>query len=263
MTQATYEHLLIERRSDRVALVTINRPRKLNAFSSQTRREFAAALGELGDDPAVGAITLTGAGDRGFIAGLDLSEAQHYRPEDVPTYGDQFRAAYLAILDLDKPTVAAVNGYAVGAGFQLAAICDLRIASENARFGMGEIDDGIPCIVGTYVLWDLVGRGRATELALTGRMIGAEEALAWGIVSRVVPQAQLMDVALEQARLLAAKPRTAMRMNKQWMRELFVPGYLRSKEFARTAHIEAYESGDPQRAMANFVAHRREGRSPT
>lgn len=268
MPEMVYEHLLVERRGpsaegrgDTVALVAINRPQKLNAFSAQTRRELVAAIGKLGADPAVGAIVLTGAGQRAFTAGQDLSEASQFGSEQASTWVDQWKEVHGTILGLEKPIVAAVNGYAVGAGFQIAVDCDLRIASENARFGMAEIDAGIPCIGGITTLWEMIGRGRTAEVALTGRMLSAREALAWGIVTRVVAQEQLLDAALEQARALAAKPRTAMRMNKQWLRELLLANQARAKEFGRHAHGEAYASGDARRAMGDFLAGRREGRA--
>jgi len=256
-----YEHLLVEYPRRSVAVVTFNRPERLNALSSQTRNELVMALGELGLNPDVGAIVLTGAGDKAFAAGQDLSEAQTFDPDMIDSWIDDWGRVYSAVLDLEKPIVAAVNGYAVGAAFQIALVCDLRIAADHARFGMPEIDDAIPCITGTWTLDSVIGRGRITDLILTGRMLDAGEALSWGIVSAVVPARDLLEVALARAAMLAAKPRLAMRLNKALFRNLMLSTFPTFEQYAKQAHADAYRSGEPARVMAEFLARKREGRS--
>ena len=261
MTRLKYEHILIEHKKGGVAVITINRPQKMNAFASQTRREMAAAFNELGADPKVGAIILTGAGDRAFAAGQDLAEAQKYDSSQVNQWIEEWTDLYAALLKQDKPVIAAVNGYAVGAAFQIALLCDLRICSETARFGMPEIEDAIPCITGTWTLWDAVGRLRTADMILTGRIIDAQEALVWGIARSVVPKEKLMEAALELGRTMATKPKVAMRLNKTRLRDLLMANKEESAAFAKRAHTEAYASGEPQTAMANFLAKRAQGRS--
>lgn len=258
---STHDQILVERGDDGVTVITINRPARLNALTEQTRAELIGALQELTSDAGTRAVVLTGAGDRAFAAGQDLAEAQQFGPERIETWIIEWTRLYDAILSCPHPVIAAVNGYAVGAAFQMALMCDLRLAAENARFGMPEIDDAIPCITGTWTLYDVVGRSRTAELILTGRQLDAEEALVWGIVHRIVPNDQLMNVALDQARILAAKPATAMRLNKQWLRKLMMTNLAETTAFAKRAHAEAFGSGEPRQAMANFLAKRREGRA--
>lgn len=259
--QQTYANLLVARHGDGVALVTLNRPERLNALDHETRFALCAAIRDLQDDPGTRAIVLTGAGDRAFAAGQDLSEAQEFDVQQVAMWIDEWAMVYHTIIGLHKPTIAAINGYAVGAAFQIALVCDLRIAATNARFGMPEIDDAIPCITGTWTLYEVVGRARTADMILTGRLIDAAEALNWGIVHRVVPTEELRDTALAQARQLAAKSPRAMRLNKERLRQLFMKDFEETESFAKSAHAEAFRSGEPQRAMEDFIAKRRQGRS--
>lgn len=256
-----YADILVEQRPDGVAVVTINRPERLNAFSRVTRSELRHALQALDGQSAIGAIVLTGAGARAFAAGQDLAEAQQFDADRAKQWIDEWGALYDAMLSLTKPCIAAVNGYAVGAGFQVALMCDLRIAAEHARFGMPEVDDAIPCITGTWSLYNLIGHAHTADLILSGRMLSAEEALDWGIVARVVADGDLHSDALATARRLAAKPRTAVRLNKQWLRTLLMHQFDETVAFAKQAHAEAFRSGEPREAMAAFLAKRDAGRS--
>ncbi|OFV84025.1 MAG: enoyl-CoA hydratase, partial [Acidobacteria bacterium RBG_16_64_8] len=190
-----YEHLIVEKHGA-VRVITLNRPHVLNALNREMRRELTEAFVKANHDDEVGSIVLTGSGERAFAAGQDLNEAKEFTPERAHTWIDEFFALYSALRNLDKSVVAAVNGYAVGAGLQIALLTDLRIASERAQLGMPEIHDGIPCITGTWTLWDIIGRSRTEDLVLTGRLLGAQEALQWGLVNRVVPSADVVPVAL-------------------------------------------------------------------
>ncbi len=241
----------------RVRVITLSRPDVLNAINRQMRAEMAEALRQANRDEAVGCVVLTGAGERAFAAGQDLREALQLTAERAPAWIDEFDALYSALRGLDKASIAAINGYAVGAGFQVTLLCDLRIASERAKVGMPEINDGIPCITGTWTLWDIIGRSRTTELVLTGRLLEAREALDWGLVHRVVPPAELMDAALALAEEMAAKPQTAIRLNKERWRQLTQRGAEEAREFARRAHAAAFASGEPRRAMEAFLARRK------
>ena len=149
----------------------------------------------------------------------------------------------------------------VGAGFQLALLCDIRIAADHARFGMPEIDDAIPCITGTWTLYDLIGRGRTVDLVLSGRMVDAGEALEWGILTRVVPAADLQQEAHQMASFLATKPATAIRLNKEWFRRLLLEELPATEAYAREAHGSAFATGEPQEKMAAFLSHKAGGRS--
>jgi enoyl-CoA hydratase len=207
----TFENLLLERDA-RTAVVTINRPSVLNALNTSTLDELRRAVLDLRADPDVLAIVVTGIGDKAFAAGADLSEVAALSPEQAHAQARGGQHVFDVIETLGKPTIAAVNGYALGGGCELAMACTLRIAGDTARFGQPEINLGlIPGYGGTQRLPRLVGKGVALDLLLTGRQIGAEEALRIGLVNRVVPAAQLLETARAVAAELAGKPPLAAR----------------------------------------------------
>ncbi|MBV9924751.1 MAG: enoyl-CoA hydratase/isomerase family protein [Acidobacteria bacterium] len=211
---ASYETLLVERRG-RVAVITINRPQKLNALNIQTRAEGAAALEELREDESVRVVVITGAGEKAFVAGADIAEFEGrtaVSQRDVMTG----RSLFTAVDTFPKPVIAMVNGFCLGGGCELALSCDLRVASETARFGQPEINLGIiPGGGGTQRLTRLVGEGKAMELILTGDMIDAQHAYNLGLVNMVVPAADLEAKTMELANRIAEKSPVALRMAKE------------------------------------------------
>lgn len=206
-----YENLLVERDGS-VLIVTINRPDKLNALNGRTVAELDQAMQEAAADPAVRAIVLTGAGEKSFVAGADISELAVQTPVSGREHARAGQAAFDRIERLGKPVIAAVNGFALGGGCELAMACTIRLAADGARFGQPEINLGlIPGYAGSQRLPRLVGRGRALELLLTGAQITADEAWRIGLVNRVVPAAQLMTEARALAQSLASKAPIAVR----------------------------------------------------
>jgi enoyl-CoA hydratase len=188
-------------REGRLATVTVNRPEKLNALTRATIDELRTAFEELGADAEVGGVILTGAGEKAFVAGADIGELNDLGPVAAREHALRGQALCRTIETLGKPVVAAVQGFALGGGCELAMACTLRVAGEKARFGQPEVKLGlIPGFGGTQRLGRLVGRGAALELLLTGEMIDAREAHRLGLVNRVVPQDQVM----EEARTLMA-----------------------------------------------------------
>lgn len=184
------------RHDDAVATLTISRPDKMNALNGETVAELDQALRSLVDDSSVRGIVLTGEGEKAFVAGADIAELARMEPLSGVTTSRRGQDAFRFLERSPKPVIAAVNGYALGGGLELALACHLRIASDNARFGLPEVKLGIiPGYGGTVRLPRLVGRGRALELILTGEMIDAAEAHRIGLVNRVVPQAELADAA--------------------------------------------------------------------
>ncbi len=211
---ASYETLLIERR-DRVALITINRPQKMNALNIQTREEGAHALEELRADESVRVVVFTGAGEKAFVAGADIAE---FKGRTAVTQRDVMtgRSLFTAIDTFPKPVIAMINGYCLGGGCELALSCDLRIAGENAKFGQPEINLGIiPGGGGTQRLTHLVGEGKAMELILTGDIIDAQTAYQFGLVNMVFPATDLEAKTLELANRIAEKSPVALRMAKE------------------------------------------------
>jgi enoyl-CoA hydratase len=208
----TYQTLLFEVR-DGIAFVTINRPDKLNALNDAVIADLDRAVERITSDGAIAAAILTGAGPKAFVAGADIGELSTQNQ-----FGGKARAMYgQAVLRrlerCGKPVVAAVNGFALGGGCELAMACHLRVASENAKFGQPEVKLGIgPGYGGTVRLPRLVGKGRALDLLLTARMIGAEEALQMGLVNRVVPADKLMAEAESLLRTIMANGPLAVRL---------------------------------------------------
>jgi enoyl-CoA hydratase len=200
----------LERRG-RVALITLDRPDRLNALSPEMLDGLGALLGEVEADEGIGAAVLTGAGDRAFSAGADVSLVREASPLQAREFAARGHRTCDRIEAVAVPVIAAVNGYALGGGCEVALACDVRLASERAQLGLPEVTLGIfPGWGGTQRMPRLVGPGRAKELIFTGRRVGAEEALAMGLVDRVHPHDELLDAALELAGEMAAKPRWAV-----------------------------------------------------
>jgi enoyl-CoA hydratase len=196
---------------ERVALVTIDRPEALNALSTPVLHALRDVLGRLDSDPDVGVVVLTGAGERAFIAGADISELRTMTPVEARGYAELGQACAHALESLRRPTIAAVNGFALGGGCEMALACDLRLASANARFGQPEINLGlIPGWGGTQRLARATGIGFAKELVLSGRLVGADEALARGLVNAVHPPDELLPRTLELAGEIARKSPLAL-----------------------------------------------------
>jgi enoyl-CoA hydratase/carnithine racemase len=220
------------------------------------RQEVVRALDSLRLDDSIGAVIITGAGDRAFSAGQDLNEAQAFDGDSADSWMDDWKAMYGAVRAFDKPIIAALNGVAAGSGFQVALLCDIRVGHPGVKMGQTEINSGLPSATGTWLMWDLLGRSRTTELVLSGRLMDGEECYQVGIIHRLVPENQVQATALEIARDLAAKPRVAMQLNKRRLREITEPGFLDAEEVGRRLHREAFGSGEPRAAMEEFFAKR-------
>ena len=198
-----YENLLIEN-SGGVATLTINRPKALNSLNSSVLDELLDAFTALGQDGDVKAIVLTGSGEKAFVAGADIAEMADMTVQQAKEFSRKGQRLVNLIGQLSKPVIAAVNGFALGGGLEMALACDFAYASENAKVGLPEVTLGIlPGFGGTQKLGRLIGRSRANELIFTGRMLTAAEAREWGIVNAVFPLSELLDKAMETAGKIA------------------------------------------------------------
>ena len=207
----TFDNLLIER-DGAVAIVTFNRPKVLNALNGQTLTELSAAMAAFKGDDGVRAIVLTGAGEKSFVAGADINELAVLSPVAGKDHARRGQQVFDEIEHLGKPVIAAINGFALGGGCELAMACTIRLAADHARFGQPEINLGlIPGYAGSQRLPRLVGKGVALEVLLTGDMITAQRAYEIGLVNRVVPAAELLAEAKKLAHALAAKAPIAVR----------------------------------------------------
>ena len=206
----TFDNLLLDR-DGALAVVTINRPKVLNALNGATIGELEQAFSALKDDASVRVVVVTGAGEKSFVAGADISELAAQTAASARELALRGQRVFGLIENLGKPVIAAVNGFALGGGCELAMACTIRLAADTARFGQPEVNLGlIPGYAGTQRLPRLVGKGIALELLLTGRQVKAEEAARIGLVNRVVPAADLLTEAKALASELAKKPPVSM-----------------------------------------------------
>jgi enoyl-CoA hydratase len=211
----SYENLLVEINKG-IAVVTINRPKALNALSIAVLGELADTFAELQDDASLACVILTGGGEKAFVAGADIAAMQAMTAVEAEKFARLGHKILNTIESFPRPVIAAVNGFALGGGCELAMACDVRIASENARFGQPEVNLGvIPGFGGTLRLSRLVGKGRAKELIYTGDMIDAEEACRIGLANKVVAPGQLLEEAQKMAAKIADKGPLAVSLAKQ------------------------------------------------
>lgn len=213
MAASSERESVLCRVEDGVAIVTISRPKALNALNSRTLDELEATVAELAAEAAVQAIVVTGDGEKAFVAGADIAELAELRPVDAQAASAKGQRVFSALENCGKPVVGAINGFALGGGLELALACHIRIASEKARMGLPEVTLGlIPGYGGTQRLARTVGVGRALQMVQTGDMIDAATAERWGLVTQVCPPADLLDTAVALARKIASRGPVAVRL---------------------------------------------------
>jgi enoyl-CoA hydratase/carnithine racemase len=240
---------------NRLGTITVNRPEARNALSKTVLREIRAALEDFAARDDVGAVVFTGAGEKAFIAGADITQLVNYTLADG--LASEMARLYDYIEDYDKPTIAAVNGFALGGGNELAMSCDIRIAAESARFGLPETNLGVlPGAGGTQRLTRLVGKGRAVELILTGRIFGAGEAKDMGLVSDVVPDAGLLDAARALAEEIMAKGPLAVRLAKLVIKTGAETDQRTGLVIERLAQSLLYTTADKREGARAFIEKR-------
>ena len=245
--------MLVER-EERVGVVLMNRPKQLNALSGELMGAVVAALREFDADPEIRAIVL-GGNERAFAAGADIAELAAGTP--VSLYENRRIDQWDKIRDLRTPVVAAVSGFCLGGGCELALLCDLIVASETARFGQPEINLGVlPGAGGTQRLTRAVGKAIAMDMILTGRMLGAREALGLGLVARVVAREAWLDEAKRAAREIAAKGPIAVRLAKEAVDQAFEAPLRVGVEFERRAFYLARASEDATEGLTAFIEKR-------
>lgn len=248
---------LIYEKVGRVAKITLNRPEVYNAINEQAKREIAQALHKAQDDASIGCVLLTGAGEKAFCSGQDLSESVKYDPNDVEHWMKSFQDLYNPLRDFDKPLVCAINGVSVGSGFQVPLLCDIRLASSTARFAMTEIDVGLACIMGANLLCEAMGECIATYMILSGEFISAQRMKEIGVITEIYEPDELQDKAMKFCQKMAEKPPVAIKMNKQFFRRRTEHFYRDSLDFAVVAHTEGYKSGEPNEYQKRFFARKK------
>jgi enoyl-CoA hydratase len=249
-----YETILLERRG-KVGVITLNRPKALNALSSALMSDLAGGLDELEADDAIGCIVLTGS-EKAFAAGADIKEMQSKSYMDV--YKEDFiTASWERIAVTRKPVIAAVAGYALGGGCELAMMCDFIIAADTAKFGQPEITIGtIPGAGGTQRLTRFVGKSKAMDMVLTGRMMDAQEAERAGLVSRIVPAAELMEEVVKIADRIADMSRPVVMMAKESVNRAYETTLSEGVRFERRLFHSTFATDDQKEGMAAFIEKR-------
>jgi enoyl-CoA hydratase len=252
----SYKNLLVETR-DGVAVVTVNRPDKLNALNDETMAELESAFTVIAGDAQVKGVILTGAGEKAFVAGADISELA----QETPVEGRERSLRGQRVLDrierLGKPVVAAVNGFALGGGCELAMACHVRIAADGARLGTPEVKLGLMCgYAGTQRLPRLVGRGRALELLLTGEMVDAQEAMRIGLVNRVVPRDKLLGEAEALLRKMLANGPLSLRFTLQAVGAGLEMPFAEAQDHEATLFGLICASGDMREGTRAFLEKR-------
>jgi len=252
----TYQNILVRTEGEKVGLITLNRPKQLNALNDELMDELGQALLAFDADPAIGAIVITGS-EKAFAAGADISRMAGYGFADA--YGGNYISRnWEAVAKVRKPVIAAVSGYALGGGCELAMMCDMLIAAENARFGQPEIKLGvIPGAGGTQRLPRAVGKAKAMDLALTGRMMDAGEAERAGLVSRIVPTDKLLEEALGAALLIAGYGQLAVMAAKESVNRAFESGLGDGIQFERRLFHALFGTEDQKEGMQAFLEKRR------
>jgi enoyl-CoA hydratase/carnithine racemase len=246
-----------ERAAGLVAVVTVDNRRRLNCLSTPIILDLAAAFAGLAREERLRAVVLTGAGDRAFIGGADLNELAALTPETARLFITRLHQACWAVRDCPVPVIGRIGGFCLGAGLELAASCDVRVAVEEGQFGMPEVQMGIPSVIEAALLPGLIGWGRTREMLLTGALYSAGEALAMGLVQRVAPAAGL-DAAVETAiaaicRAQPAAVRAQKALMSRWQRVSVDEGILAGID----ALSDAYRTEEPKAAIAAFFADRK------
>jgi enoyl-CoA hydratase len=241
----------IDRRGEagHVATIAINNPARLNSLSSEVIAGFIATVRGLANDPALRCLIVTGTGERSFIGGANLLELETLRPDTARELLTQIHTMCQVVRDLPVPVIARVNGFCLGAGLELMAACDMRVASDNAVFGMPEVKIGLPSVVEAALLPQLIGWGRTKVLLYTGDNVDAATALDWGLVERVVPVTEL-DAAVEQwvGSIVASGPR-AIRLQKELIREWEAMPVSDAIQAGIRMMGRAYETDEPHRMV--------------
>ncbi|HJZ34323.1 MAG TPA: enoyl-CoA hydratase [Hyphomicrobiaceae bacterium] len=249
-----YQTIIVESQ-DRVGIIRLNRPEALNALNAQLIEEMRQALDAFEADPDIGCLVITG-NDKAFAAGADIKEMQS--KSYMQAYLEDFISRWDRVAGARKPVVAAVAGFALGGGCELAMMCDIIIAADTAKFGQPEIKLGVmPGSGGTQRLIRQVGKSKAMELCLTGRMMDAAEAERANLVSRVVPAAALMEEALKTARSIAAMSLPAVMMAKETINRAYETSLTEGIRFERRLFHSMFATADQKEGMAAFVAKRK------
>ena len=248
---------LLARMHGRILVLTIDRQESYNSWTSALRDELARKLLAADKDSDVHGVVLTGAGDRAFCSGQDLTELHEFaNGVNIEPWLQRLTTCYDAVRRFSKPLVAAINGVAAGSGFQVTQFCDYVVAHPGVRVGQTEVNSGLPSVFGTWLMWERVGR-RAIELALQGRLMEVDEAKRLGFIQEIAEPSMVLEAALEAARRLSSQPQVAYKLSKAANWQFDEGRYSSAMNMALTAYREAFDTGAPQKEIEEFFQRRR------
>jgi enoyl-CoA hydratase len=240
-----------------VATVTVNRPKALNALNQETLEEMLRCFQALAEDSSIRSVIITGSGEKAFVAGADIAFMTHLDPLAAKNFALLGQKVMNSIENLPQPVIAAVNGFALGGGCELALACDIRLASENAKFGQPEVNLGVlPGFAGTQRLPRLIGKGLASELLFTGDIIDAAEAYRIGLVNRIVPQPQLLALCREMAEKIVSRGPVAVRLCKEAVNSGLEMDMARACQYEADQFALCFTSDQQKEGMTAFLEKR-------
>jgi enoyl-CoA hydratase len=249
--------MLISKQDGPVAVLTINRPEVLNILSHDLIRRLTEEINRWNGEKDVRVLVLTGSGDRAFVGGVDVRAMMDLDPDGAEAFITDLHSCFLAIRRSEKIVIAQINGYALGGGLEMAASCDLRIASDRARFGMPEVRVGIPSVIEAACLPRLIGLGRAAELVYLGEMMDAQEACRVGLIHRVVPHDQLPEASRQMAEKILQTAPTAMVLQKKLLAQWTEMGLSDAVKAGIRTFRASYQTGEPREGMRAFLEKRK------
>jgi len=249
--------MLLTQQEGPVATITINRPEVLNTLTHELILRLTQEIRQWSAQKAVRVIVLTGSGDKAFVGGVDVKAMMDLDPDGAERFITDLHRCFLAVRQSEKLVIASINGFALGGGLELVASCDLRIASDRARFGMPEVRVGIPSVIEAAILPRLIGLGRAAELVYLGEMIDAQEAWRIGLVNKVVPHEQLKEATRQMAEKALQCGPTAMVLQKKLIAQWMDLSLSDAAEAGIRAFRDTYKTGEPKEGMKAFLEKRK------
>ena len=237
--------IIYEQRNN-IGIITLNREKVLNAWNKEMRIKICKIFKKIKKEKKIKVVIFTGAGKKAFCAGQDLNELKDFKAHQIDGWIDEFKKVYTAIRSSEIPTISSINGAAVGSGFQLILLTDIRISHQNSKFGQVEINSGITSITGAWIIEKVLGISKSIELCLTGKLVNGREALDMGIIHHLTAKKNVMKLSLKIAKDLSEKPQHAMRLTKKRIWEVFKKEMDETFKSAKKYHKISFKIGEPQ-----------------
>ena len=237
----------------KIGVIKLNREEVLNAWNKEMRLEICEIFKKIKKEKKIKAVILTGTGKKAFCAGQDLNELKNFKPSQIDSWIDEFKDVYTAVRSAEIPTISCINGAAVGSGFQLSLLTDIRIAHKDAKIGQVEINSGIVSVTGPWIIKKVLNLSTSIQLSLTGKLMNGKEALNMGVIHHLTSKNNVMKFSLKVAKELSEKPENAMRITKRRFWEVFRLGMDEAFQSAKKYHRMSFKSGEPQKKTKNFL----------